>query len=104
MKWFSIILSLYFITLLCIPCHDSINVHVDNENALESAAHDHTEHQDTCSPFCTCSCCGISVSIAALPNYSNTSVAKPNSVEKIIFENTNLITQYLESIWQPPKV
>ena len=88
--------------LSCIPCNDK----AESFSNIASAAHEKKNHaeKESCTPLCICSCCG------------QISIISP-SVEKFIVEQTSIVqlkrsrynslflpSQYLESIWQPPKI
>ncbi len=67
MKWFCRLLSIYLMTLACLPCSDGGHAHDDHEgesiSLMEDSSQD-TEHRDCndfCTPFCQCTCCGLTV-------------------------------------------
>jgi len=62
-KFFFFILSGFMLYMSCLPCGDGIEC---NEKApIEiSATDNHREHNhesEACTPFCTCSCCAVSI-------------------------------------------
>lgn len=72
-NYFSKIFAVYILILALIPCTDFIshglcedtdNIHI--ENSTES------EHEDLCTPMCTCNCCNSIVTLTeqfSLKNY-----------------------------------
>ena len=58
---------MYSAALSVVPCTDGMpqsSIHADIEVSAAEHDHDHSVHQDDCTPFCVCSCCG---SIVTLP-------------------------------------
>lgn len=105
------IFAIYLLTLSIIPCGDNGGGIIEVLNQWFNAEHeyfsDHQHHNntcgdDSCAPFCICSCCSIntsiptgigfickewaSISITILPRYFNC-----------------YLSEYLTSVWQPPK-
>ena len=103
MKWFSIILSVYFTILLCIPCHDN-DQHFDDTN-ISHTTHEHSDqaYSDNCSPLCACTCCGVVLTQAPQIDYEINNTQKIILAEKIVPSTIHTVSQFLESIWQPPK-
>ena len=70
MKFFTTLLSIYFLALSFAPCEDAgaNNNDIPSENSQAvSADHDHSA-VDLCTPFCQCHCCHVNtidVSIVA---------------------------------------
>ena len=103
MKALSILLSLYVLYMVSLPCVDeAINCNkVSTEISSGHNNHHDTNHVDECSPFCVCACCSVSVDIT-------TFVFETNPVRNI---QSQLLPNYKESlssfflpIWQPPKL
>jgi len=60
-KFFSIILTIYFLGLNFAPCSDAVPNSDDGHTEISQAAdagHDHAT-RDMCSPFCQCNCCHV---------------------------------------------
>ena len=103
MKFLSILLSMYVLYMVSLPCVDEA---IDfNKTFVEiSTAHHHHDdpnQTDTCSPFCVCSCCSVTVELTSF-------VFESNPVREI---QSQLIPYYKESfstyfhpIWQPPQL
>lgn len=109
MKNYNYILSLLLaITIAVIsfyPCADRYVSPVGSTETVTAAVVEkqHTDHAaDSCSPFCACVCCAVSVNLT-LPNYS-----VPQMEQLVITEKTLLPYPFVEtvvySIWQPPKL
>lgn len=109
MKFASIILSFILLVLSCLPCADADKQFVYDANAkiLAEKHADHSKelHNDLCSPFCVCNCCGVQV-LNFTPSLSfniredfTALVEKPEIVYKSHFAST-----FSGSIWQPPQI
>ncbi|QBQ42011.1 DUF6660 family protein [Sphingobacterium psychroaquaticum] len=112
MKWLSTILLVYVLALTLMPCTDNdlvppsqmaaTSLVQHNHQAEKTGSHDHK--QDSCSPFCSCSCCGITLSTIY---FQTIHVEKPFTTflpMEITREKFPLISNILENIWQPPRV
>jgi hypothetical protein len=108
-KFLTSFLIVYIVMLLTQHCQDFQAG--SNEVASKSVASISTfipagsePDSETCSPFCMCGCCGISVAhqevtVLAITDYSL--VAAVNSLP--LYQSPSDST-YVVSIWQPPKV
>ena len=111
MKIATHILTIYMIALSLIPCGDGGGGFVEIANHLFGLEHqhvsDHEQHSngcgdDTCTPFCVCSCCSITTSIPA--NASFTGGYFTLIYQKLpSFESNFYPSGFLTSIWQPPR-
>lgn len=73
------------------------------DKTVSTAEHDkHTDEEEQCSPFCICTCCGVTMNIPKVL------AAVTSQVETPVEVNTSLPNINLEelsySIWQPPKI
>ncbi len=106
MKFFTYIFGIYILALSIMPCSDVYNVSKSNaEVTISENSHEHkTDHNDRCSPFCTCACC----SIAANPKFAAFKIHIEKSIvtSKITFprRDFSFVSNYFGSIWQPPKI
>ncbi|WP_438710982.1 DUF6660 family protein [Aquimarina muelleri] len=103
MKFFVVILSVYFLGLSFIPCEDAVveNTSMDQEvvEYLDKSTDNH--HADLCSPFCSCQCCHVNVAEIGVQPYK---IITPQ-ISKI--PNTRLVASEQEvnySILHPPRV
>ncbi len=106
MKWITIILSIYLMTLSNMPCADmEVNSAAHKTARFSSEAnHTHDKDNDLCSPFCACNCCGaqilsyqIAVNFEFPVAYSIISVQLPNYTSVVA-------SNFYGSIWQPPQI
>lgn len=106
MKFFAYIFSIYILALSVMPCSDASNdCRSKTEVAERADAHSHkSDHNDTCSPFCTCTCCGTTAS-TNLGVYKLCIKKTPVS-SKITFPRRDfvLVSNFYGNIWQPPEI
>jgi hypothetical protein len=109
MRYFTLILSIWFLGLSVMPCTD---VHADHPtdqtsfNSHVSCNHDSptsTEKQDvdTCNPFCVCQCCSIKTEQPATL-YQFIPVSYQLHLPPLSALPLGLI--YLETLLQPPRL
>ncbi|MBI5538644.1 MAG: hypothetical protein HY951_01185 [Bacteroidia bacterium] len=102
LKFLTIILSIYIVGLTLIPCVDN---HRSNDIQLthlcKQTNDSHSSDVDLCSPFCTCSCCGSSISFVYQIFFKPISV-KPSALE--YFFRVPFLSEFSLSFWQPPKI
>lgn len=107
MRFTSIILMVYVMVLTFIPCSDRMTEsHTHLHSGTEQSSHQehHDCSKDSCTPFCTCSCCGISLTVA---NFHVFNLEKPiESYANIDLTEKEypLVSNDQENIWQPPQV
>jgi hypothetical protein len=101
MKLFHVLLSVYILALSSFACTD-VDVRAEKTTSQISARQPSNPHEDeTCSPFCICSCCG-SMAVHFLEK-------TPLKPREIIFNTcfpspkSNTIDISF-SVWQPPKI
>ena len=102
MKVLCFILSLYAILLSTVPCcaDDNCNDEIKTEQS-DNHSQDDNDCQENCSPFLTCgTCTGFSFPTLA---FSLTPTAVALTTQLSIY-NSSFSSEYLCSIWQPPKV
>ena len=106
MKFFTIIFSIYILALSAIPCNDAHNDCKSNTEITDSSqSHNHrSDHNDGCSPFCACPCCGVSANLKFTP--FSFKVATIIAVSKLTFPKRDFtfVSNYYGNIWQPPKI
>ncbi|WP_157558288.1 hypothetical protein [Microscilla marina] len=112
MKYTAFILSLLILTMSVLTCTDGVtcenglvveqSAHNDTHDEVE-ASHDHSEDsQDTCSPFCACQCCGLSISLTVF-----VAVLQKHRMPALVYQDhyaPSYSQEYLGSIWHPPTV
>ncbi|NJK98905.1 MAG: hypothetical protein HC905_31910 [Bacteroidales bacterium] len=101
MRLIGFIFSVYILYLVSLPCVDG-DLHsckVSHEQSTENNTP--SEHTDTCSPFCVCSCCNVQVVLNAFIFETS-----PSLVYQIVhsgnFEGNEFL--FAAFVWQPPKV
>ncbi|MFC6269488.1 DUF6660 family protein [Frigoriflavimonas asaccharolytica] len=106
MRLFTFFFSIYLFALAVVPCADAMTIHEQfSQNSEFSQTDQHSEnHQDLCTPFCTCSCCGISLDIKFASVFLKFPEAKSEFYKIIANRQTSLFSNYNGSIWQPPKI
>jgi hypothetical protein len=103
MKIFALLLSVYVLFLVSLPCKDGENCTYDVHTGT---VHHHDEPgsqelPDGCSPFCVCSCCSVTV---ILTDFHFKSLLTFIPVEVNIPLKQDLHSHYFQHIWQPPKI
>lgn|SRR5690606_20831816 len=106
MKSIAVILVVILLGLFVLPCSDG-NDRCGLLADADSSPVEHNHDQDTadmCSPFCSCSCCGIALNSFHFSTLTFYTPILPIPVaKKIVFRNVTFTTYYLGSIWQPPQ-
>lgn len=104
MKFLFLFLGFYLLSLSCIKCSDSKECNVSSiVKILTSNNHQaHNHSKESCTPFCTCSCCAASAFYNSL---NNVQVVKTLfQSEKYHLHNESFNSEVSYSIWQPPKI
>ncbi|MDO3641494.1 DUF6660 family protein [Mucilaginibacter sp. L3T2-6] len=103
MKYLAIIFSLYFTVLAILPCQD-------REDMIASVMHvtfqkSHSPHdergQETCPPFCTCSCCSTARLLTSSPILTFDTQAVVRTYQEYL---TPAVQKQSVNIWQPPQI
>ena len=105
MKYFAFILVFFIGFLLTTPCGDRISANPIEQNTTENTKHqgEKEKHSDSCSPFCTCSCCGVQTIAAEYHTFSTKEIYISIS-KQIISYNPSVDLGAIKGIWQPPKI
>ena len=87
--------------LVLVPCSDTCNSHEhETPTTLQSEFEHHEEDDNSCSPFCNCSCCSTAVVLNAnVAGNLIESIATP----LISFISQSFLSEENYAIWQPPK-
>jgi len=108
MKWLVIIWTFYLVAISMLPCSDYSNRCEDRPLTTQTSnqEHDHNrDSDDSCTPFCHCSCCSISIAftdVSIVPHLEKTS---PSFFAKKLFWNNDFfVSAYSGNIWQPPRI
>ena len=104
------IFTLYMLTLSLIPCSDGDGGIVELTKQFFGVEHqhisDHDKHSngcgdDTCSPFCVCNCCSISVNVPANINFHDKHIMLV-SKKLPSYKSDFYPSVFLTSVWHPP--
>ncbi len=103
MKFFAFIMAVLVLALSVMPCADNGNAMYGGKakTQITKQSQQDDNHNDACSPFCTCSCCaGFSVnhfvaSVTTIPKFTNHPASR--------FLPSEIIEVALP-IWQPPQL
>jgi hypothetical protein len=107
MRLSSLGLILYVLVLLTVPCQDAfprVNPSTtDSAIAKSELPSNQQSSQDECSPFCTCSCCSVSIVHQDISSLFASESAAVISESRILGHRNPYIKNHHSSIWQPPK-
>ena len=102
LKLLSIILSFYVIVLTLTPCVDDyLSSNIAKSEISQQQNESNSSDIDLCSPFCTCNCCGASITIVLKTFFTPD---KPISAILNFFHADKKLTDKAHSFWQPPKI
>lgn len=105
MKCLTIIFSIYMTLLAVLPCRDKDDfVDVIKSYTTINSSHSGNEEagKETCTPFCTCSCCST---VRAISTYQPVAGLYLQEVKKSFGEpNVPALPEQIISIWQPPQI
>jgi Family of unknown function (DUF6660) len=100
------ILSIMTIVLTLLPCSDGYAQYQNNNTIQISLNTDntqdhHSDDSDLCTPFCTCVCCASLVYVV-----KSLDVSQPEliNIDLNQYYTSNLISDFISSNFQPPKV
>ena len=104
MKSFAFLMCIYLLILCCLPCSDSIECNLPDRYSSSQSDdhHNHSHESENCTPFCTCSCCGLTAFFTPMPQLQ-ICIVKDQSV------NYPNFTSFIHSgvyafIGQPPQL
>ena len=103
MKVLCILLSIYVLYMVSLPCVDEAIDFTKPFAELSGGQnhHNNTHHVDDCSPFCVCACCSVSVDLTVFIFESN---PVRHIQSQLIPCYTESISSFFPPIWQPPKI
>jgi hypothetical protein len=102
MKFIAVLLSVYTIFLVCLTCADSGTNSASQCSLSKSESSGH--HEDVCSPFCICSCCGSQVISQIGETIFYFRAFSFVSDKNIAAAVPVFISGFFGSFWQPPKL
>jgi hypothetical protein len=103
MKYLAFLFIFYFTILAILPCQDREDMIASVMHATIKKSHSCNEQrgQETCPPFCTCSCC----STARLLTTKTVFTFQLQAIVRIYREYVTPATQSQSiKIWQPPQI
>jgi len=102
LKYFALILSIYFLALNLAPCSDVGNVKDDSQiTSVYDFDGDHDQDCELCSPFCQCHCCHVHTVDFGIADFEPLQPAIP---QEDFAHVDNLGKDFLHSLFQPPQV
>ena len=95
-----VLLAAYLCVLATMPCADDLLVNQQQQavQSLDNTADSH--HQDECSIFCVCNCCGHFATVSPQAFFDFFLYTFPESDNNFL---TRAPTAVGRAIWQPPK-
>ena len=100
MKLIRAILSIWMLCMFTMPCNDAVAQEAISYISTD-IDHDEDSHEDFCSPFCVCQCCGTIVTSTDIIFYSYT--FKYTSFNTHLFSYKNeYFMNVNNSVWHPP--
>ena len=103
MRLSAFILSIIILALSLVPCSDDDNCNEPNI-ALSSDHSGHEHDEDSCTPFCTCSCCGCAGFVLAAPILNVEFPEVKTQIQPATTYNSDFTSSYFYFFWQPPKI
>ncbi|MDV3956682.1 hypothetical protein J2O08_16555 [Elizabethkingia anophelis] len=104
MKHLGLILAVFFTFLLTVSCSDASVYTGNTQTTVQKDSHSQDDHHsDLCSPFCTCSCCGMHITATNFAVLSISTVS-PVYYDKIVSSPVMSAFDITYGIWQPPKI
>jgi hypothetical protein len=101
-KMLSFFMAVYIVALTLMPCmdhHDHQDSGIRAATSVSLTGHDQ-DHQDCCSPFCTCSCCHLPFQNSDMLVFGQ-DISLPE-IFNFVYDPVIKSAHYY-SIWQPPK-
>ncbi|MCB9255672.1 MAG: hypothetical protein H6579_00930 [Chitinophagales bacterium] len=103
MRILAFILCIYIATLSVVPCTDYVPQTTHSSNTEVSTGdhdHNHSDHQDSCTPFCVCACCGTMITMPTLQPLVQARVVI--STDYLFYYTLDYSFDYNEGVWHPP--
>ena len=105
----AIVLAFYLLGLSLWPCADAALPPTGPDGCVVAATasrpgFSHEQH-DQCTPFCICTCCAATITVASRFGYSLLPPTETMVMSVVAFAYTPIHwADSLSAIWQPPKV
>ncbi|WP_407667016.1 DUF6660 family protein [Mucilaginibacter sabulilitoris] len=103
MRYIAFIFSVYFILLAVLPCQDREDMiaNVMHVTIQKSHAPNDERGQETCPPFCTCSCCSTARHLTTKQNITVFSKTVTRDYPEFAIP---AVQEQPINIWQPPQI
>lgn len=103
MRFFFLLLGLYLLGLSFMPCRDRHGIEGKKGTSITmlSSNESHEDADDSCTPFCTCSCCAISINYT--PLFRLVAVKPFTFSRQFPLYQEKATHSNIYNIWQPPK-
>ena len=106
MKFFCSIFSFYVLMLAVVPCADAEEINTAFEQSTVQHSQQNSQghnEENNCSPLCTCACCGCSgFNIPVF--YCIKKISEFKTEKSFPVYSTSFASDFISSIWQPPKI
>lgn len=99
MKYWVFILSLYLVSLSCLPCGDTAPVSPQGATPVLTQDVSHESH--ACTPFCACACCMFAVVPAQATHFR---FLDPETRRTDAVYPPAFYAQASHAIWHPPQI
>ena len=88
------------------PCADRVECNDLAKTEINTTENhkDHNHQTENCSPFCICTCCGISVTKYSPTNFTFKKINYFPLLKHYSFYKFNYSSIEVCNIWQPPKL
>jgi|GEM_PF-811764 len=96
---FLFIFSFYVLSLVMFTCHDECKKE-KIENIVSATKHQHETTDDTCSPFCICTCCASTVMVAQQVQVNGVHAIHLKAFASYLSSSNQA---FFHSFWQPPR-
>ena len=101
-KVFTFLLAGYLLMLMLAPCVDKIQVCQDVQHVFPARPDSgtHPDCNDSCSPFCACTCCSLAMEITS---YGPVPEGSCLAGILVFSFSPRHISLFSANIWEPPK-
>ncbi|TDO23717.1 DUF6660 family protein [Pedobacter duraquae] len=103
MKYFALLFSIYCALLTILPCQDREDVAAKVTHVIIQKSHASSErcNQESCPPFCNCSCCSSARQVSSKAVLTVFTKAIGSTYPGLITPGT---MSKAISVWQPPQL
>ncbi|TPN87305.1 DUF6660 family protein [Aquimarina algicola] len=102
MKYFTLILAIYFLALNGVPCSDTGNINEDSQVvSLIDYDGEHDQDCELCSPFCHCHCCHVHTIDFGITSFEP---YQPKISQEYFDHFDGFENNFFHSLLQPPQV